>query len=260
MTLAHARAGRGRRPLVLLHGLLGSARNLTTLTRLLLERDPHFDIVAFDLTGHGASPPLPAGADANSLAADVLSSARGLGLTPPLAFVGHSLGGRVALCAARREPEWTGVVTLLDIAPGPLRTEGEVSRVLDALLDMPAAFASRRDARARLMAAGLSQPRADWLLLNGESAGDGYRWRIDRRALADLHASVAAEDLWPVVEGRRRWTLRCVRGAASAYVSGADVPRLEAAGCPVTTIEGAGHFLHADRPEAVADAVAAALV
>jgi pimeloyl-ACP methyl ester carboxylesterase len=38
-----------------------------------------------------------------------------------------------------------------------------------------------------------------------------------------------------------------------------DARRLEAAGCPVVTIEGAGHFLHAERPQAVLDAVVAGL-
>jgi pimeloyl-ACP methyl ester carboxylesterase len=58
--LAHLRTGAGARPLVLLHGLLGSARNLSTLARHLAERRPDFVVVAFDLTGHGASAPLPA--------------------------------------------------------------------------------------------------------------------------------------------------------------------------------------------------------
>jgi esterase len=259
MVLAHVRAGAGRRPLVLLHGLLGSARNLATLARHLIDLKPDLGVVAFDLTGHGSSPPLPPGADAAALAADVLASARTLGLTAPLMLVGHSLGGRVALRAALLEPAVVGAVTLLDIPPGPLDGDGEVGRVLAILLRMPETFASRGQARARLVAAGLLADLADWLLLNLEPAGEGFRWRVDRRALADLHARVSAEDLWPVVESRRRWALRCVRGGASGYVSDGDARRLEAAGCPVVTIDGAGHLLHVEQPRAVADAVAGGL-
>ena len=259
MALAHARAGAGRRPLVLLHGLLGSARTLATLARRLAERDPDLDIVAFDLTGHGESPPLPPGADTAMLAGDVLASVRALGLDLPFAVAGHSLGGRLALRMAALEPASLGVVTLLDIAPGPLAAEGEVGRVLAALLRMPDGVASRGEARALLMAEGLTAELADWLVLNLVPAGEGYRWRVDRRALADLHGRAASEDLWPIVERPHPWALRCVRGGASRYVSDADVRRLEAAGCPVTTIDGAGHLLHIERPQTVADSVAAGL-
>jgi pimeloyl-ACP methyl ester carboxylesterase len=42
-------------------------------------------------------------------------------------------------------------------------------------------------------------------------------------------------------------------------VTDEDVARLQAAGCPVITIPNAGHFLHAEQPRLVADAVAAGL-
>ena len=78
--LAVERASDGRRPVVLLHGFLGGARNLASLAHGLAERDPDLGIVALDLTGHGASPPLPRGADSTTLAGDVLATVRALGL------------------------------------------------------------------------------------------------------------------------------------------------------------------------------------
>jgi pimeloyl-ACP methyl ester carboxylesterase len=244
---------------VLLHGLLGSARNLSTLARLLSARSPDLTVVAFDLPGHGSSPPLRPAADSDLLAREVLTSAGALGLVPPWRLAGHSLGGRIALRAAQREPAAIASVTLLDIPPGPLAASGEVARVLDVLLRMPDVVASRAEARARLVGDGLSPALAEWLLLNLESGDSGYHGKIDRRALAALHARIAAEDLWPAVEGARDYAVHCIRGVASGYVSDADAWRLQAAGCPVVTVDGAGHFLHAERPEAVADAVLAFL-
>jgi pimeloyl-ACP methyl ester carboxylesterase len=43
-------------------------------------------------------------------------------------------------------------------------------------------------------------------------------------------------------------------------VRAADAGRLEAAGCPVTTIDGAGHLLHVERPREVLEAVIAGLL
>jgi len=259
LTLAHTVTGAGPRPLVLLHGLLGSARNLSTLARRLTAGSPDLTVVAFDLPGHGSSPPLPPAADSERLADEVLAGAGALGLAQPWRVAGHSLGGRIALRAAQRQPAAIASVTLLDIPPGPLAASGEVMRVLDVLLRMPDVVASRAEARARLGGDGLSPALAEWLLLNLESGDGGFRWKIDRRALAALHTRIAAEDLWPAVEGARDYAVHCVRGGASGYVSDADSRRLQAAGCPVVTVDSAGHFLHAERPEAVADAVLAFL-
>lgn len=261
--LAYARVGAGRRPVVLLHGLLGSGRNLATLGRELAARNADLGIVLFDLTGHGVSPALPPGAGTAALATDVLASARALGLQPPLALVGHSLGGRVALRAAMLEPASIASVTLLDIAPGPLgpgRGGDDVAGVIEIFLTMPDALPTRAAARAALLQGGLAPAIADWLLLNLEPSGPELRWRVDRRALAELNTRVAAEDLWPAVEASsRRWIARCVRGGDSGFVGERDASRLEVAGCAVITIHEAGHFLHVERPQPVADAVAAVL-
>jgi len=252
--LAHAAAGEGPRPLVLLHGFLGSARNLATLARTLAERDPSLGVVAFDLTGHGASPPLPPGADSATLARDVLETVRALGLQSPLAVAGHSLGGRVALRAALLEPGALASVTLLDIAPGPVRDTG-VGTIAEILRGAPDTVTTRSQARAYLTAAGVPHAVAEWLTLNLETAEGGYRWRVDRDALAALHARIAPEDLWPAVEGRHAYRVRCIRAESSGYVSEADIRRLEAAGCPVVTIPETGHFLHAERPRETAEAI-----
>jgi pimeloyl-ACP methyl ester carboxylesterase len=46
-----------------------------------------------------------------------------------------------------------------------------------------------------------------------------------------------------------------VRGGLSNYVSDADCRRLEAAGARVDTIDGAGHFVHVDRPAETLDRI-----
>lgn len=256
--LAHARAGSGPRALVLLHGFLGAARNVATLARELSAREPALGVVALDLTGHGDSPPLPPEADAATLARDVLATVRGLELTEPVALVGHSLGGRVGLRAALLEPAALSSVTLLDIAPGPMH-DTAVASVVEILRQAPELVATRGQARAHLLGKGMAPAIAEWLTLNLAPAEGGYRWRVDREALARLHARVAPEDLWPAVERPHAYRVRCVRAAASPYVGEADARRLDAAGCPVVTIRDTDHFLHAARPRETAEAILAGL-
>jgi pimeloyl-ACP methyl ester carboxylesterase len=252
--LAHARLGDGPRPLALLHGFLGSGRNVATLARGLAAGAPQHSVYVFDLPGHGASPPLPADADLAAVADRFLGSARALA-SAPWTVVGHSLGGRVALATALRAPAAMAHVTLLDIAPSPAPPGGETARVVDALVRAPAEAARREDFRAWFTDRGLPAALTDWLLLNLERADDRLRWRIDRRALAAFYPRINAEDLWAAIEAPRAYGVHAVRSARSGYVSDADRRRLEAAGARVDTIEGAGHFLHVDRPDETLDRI-----
>jgi esterase len=251
--------GQGPRAVVLLHGFLGSARNVASLARGLAERDPSLSVLALDLTGHGASPPLPSRADTSALAADVLATARALDVPTPVRLVGHSLGGRVALRAGLLEPTAVGHITLLDISPSPLKPGGETAAVVNALMRAPDVARSRDEFRVFFRAAGLADEVTEWLLLNLAREGDLVRWRVDRDALAALHRRIADEDLWPAVEGPRPYSLHCVRGGLSPYVDEGTARRLIAAGCPVDTIAGAGHFLHVEQPIATLERVLAGL-
>jgi esterase len=256
--LASYRIGDGAQGTVLLHGFLGAGKNLRTLAQRWSARDPGRLFLVPDLTGHGASPPLPAGADLSTLAADVLETVEAEGLPAPLSIVGHSLGGRVALAVARRAPGVVEEVTLLDIAPGPLdepRTGGS-RRVLSALLEAPEEAASRRDLRQHLVAAGVGPETADWLAMNVRVDAGRARWTFDRTALARLQEAASAEDLWDFVESGAV-SVRCIRGGRSRYVEAGDVARLEAAGCPVVTLD-AGHEVHVEALEPLLDALARA--
>jgi pimeloyl-ACP methyl ester carboxylesterase len=249
--LASYSVGAGPRATVLLHGFLGSGKNLRTLAQRWSEAAPERRLWLPDLPGHGDSPPLAPDSDLDCLAAGVLAGATAAGLTGPLSIVGHSLGGRVALAAARRAPDRLRDVVLLDITPGPIDpARSETRRVLEVLLDAPAEAADRREVRAFFLGRGLSPGLADWLLMNLRSEDGRFRWRIDRQALAVLHDRSMAEDLWPVVE-RAAVPIRLIRGERSSYVSAADAQRLAAAGGRVDTLAGVGHYVHVDALEAL---------
>lgn len=231
---------------VLLHGFLGSGKNLRTLATRFAERAPSRVFLLPDLPGHGTSPEVSPTTDLREMGAAVLATARAEGLDGALDFVGHSLGGRVALGASLVEPGSVRSVVLLDIAPSPIPTdESESGKVLQLLLSAPAEATDRRELRAFLVDRGLSGPIADWLMMNVEKQGATFRWRFDRAALGELHRRVNREDLWEAVE-RPGADLLCVRGGESSYVSDADAQRLQRAGARVETLPGVGHFVHVD--------------
>lgn len=253
--LAHTIRGEGPETVLLLHGFLGSGRNLGALVRAWSERQPNLRFVQADLLGHGKSPPLPTRADLYTLGEAALELAEHLDIPRPFRVVGHSLGGRVALTMRDKAPDVVGQVTLLDIAPGPTRglPSGEIAKVLVQAQDHAI---SRDTFAAQFRARGLSKGLIDWLLMNLERDDDGFHWRIDRAALVEFHTRTGAHDLWPVAEEHAP-AIICLRGTESAYVQDKDVARYEWLQIPVLEVPGAGHFLHVDATDVVADYLAA---
>ena len=243
--------GEGGRGVVLLHGFMGSGSNLRRLAQLWSERDPSLFFVLPDLTGHGRSPALPAGADLFTLAGDVIATARAEGIQGPLRIVGHSLGGRVGLAAILLSPSDVKEVVALDVAPGPIDpSKVESGRVLEIYRGAPAEAKSRDEIRAYFSARRLSSDRAEWLLTNLVREGDALRWRVDREALAALHARTSSADLWSALGNGV--PVHFIRGGDSPFVSEEDVVRIEGAGHRVETVEGADHYLHVTHAEEVA--------
>jgi pimeloyl-ACP methyl ester carboxylesterase len=99
-------------PLVLVHGLGGSAANWVALVPLLL---PGRRLLVPELPGHGASEPLPAAPSLNAYADRLALLLEREGLAPA-AVVGHSLGGAIALRLAIRRPELVSALVLAGAA------------------------------------------------------------------------------------------------------------------------------------------------
>lgn len=111
----------GSAPLLLLHGLLGSAATWEAQAHALA---PARRVLRVDLPGHGQSAPVRGPVAIADLAADVLSLVERLGLER-IVVGGLSLGGRVALEIAAAAPARTTALVLASTDP---RAETEASR------------------------------------------------------------------------------------------------------------------------------------
>src|SRR5262245_16535366 len=161
-------------PAILLHGLFGAGGNLGALARALQEK---FTVYSVDLPNHGRSawlenPDLPAMADSLRQWMD------GAGLSGAH-FVGHSLGGKVAMQLALRSPRRVASLVVADIAPIQYTAQHET--VFAALEAVAAAGCSSREQAADLMASHLQDAGVIQFLLASLQwdATGTYRWRFD---------------------------------------------------------------------------------
>ena len=242
MRLQSLEAGQGP-PLVLLHGLFGSARNWGAVQKALVA---DYRVVALDLRNHGASPHAP-GMSYAAQAADVAETLTALGIESAV-VLGHSMGGKAAMMLALTKPEMVGRLIIADIAPRPyppaLRAVGAAMQAVP----MHAAL-TRQEADKALRAAVPEAPIRSFLLQNLRFETAPPSWRI---GLAEIAAAMPEiEDFVPPAGARFEGPALAMAGALSPYIRSEDhaafhalFPRIGFASIP-----RAGHWLHAENPE-----------
>jgi pimeloyl-ACP methyl ester carboxylesterase len=109
------------RPLILLHGGLGSGEMFGPVLPALAERHR---VIAVDLQGHGRTADIDRPVDVRLMADDIAALIDHLGLDKP-DLVGYSLGGGVALHTAAKYPALVGrlVVVSANIRPDAIYPE-----------------------------------------------------------------------------------------------------------------------------------------
>ncbi|MFO7565155.1 MAG: alpha/beta hydrolase [Enhygromyxa sp.] len=258
--------------MLFLHGMLGRRINWRSFARRWVRARPGWGAVLVDLRGHGDSQGLPgpwtvaaAGADLVPLAEAVRQEQGGR----VAGVLGHSFGGKVAIVAAA-ELEALEELWIIDAPPGP-RTQPRdrsTERIFALLERLPERFASRSEFIEAVVEAGVARSVAQWLatnLVEVEVEDEESSWRfgppLDRlRALLEDFAKV---DLWPslVAVAAAGTQVTLVLGGRSSAVFGEELERAEglaAAGrIALELIEGAGHWVHVDRPDALLAALCA---
>ena len=252
LTLSFLDHGAGP-PVVVLHGLFGSARNWTSIAKRLGDARHVF---ALDLRNHGDSP-WDDDVSFTAMAGDVRGFIESHGLARPV-VIGHSLGGKVAMTLALTHPEAIGGLVAVDIAP--VAYSGSFLSYIDAMRGMDLSAVARRADADAMLADAVPDAGVRAFLLQNLELNETARWRINLRALA---AGVDEMGGFPDFGEESAYSGRTLflGGGKSDYVRpehGATIRRLFPK-ASIETIEGAGHWVHAERPDDFIARVAAFL-
>jgi len=124
ITLHYYRTGNGSLPpMVLSHGYTDNGLCWTDLAHAM---EGKYDVIMYDLRGHGLSDAPAAGYDINDNVSDIVGLIKALKLEHPV-IIGHSLGGSIAAVVAAKYPDIPKKAVLID-PPGllnPLFEPGE---------------------------------------------------------------------------------------------------------------------------------------
>lgn len=245
-------AGGEHIPLVLLHGLFGAATNLAAIQRQLAGTRR---VIAFDLRNHGFSPHDPAMSYA-AMAADVLDSLTSLGVERA-AVLGHSMGGKVAMQAALLVPDRVSLLIVADIAP--VRYDPAFRGIAAAMLALPLTAGLTRAAADAVLAPAVPDAAVRGFLLQNLRFGPTPAWRI---GLQEIAANLPTIEGWDAPPSRQyAGPTLVLRGERSEYVRPEYRPAIRALfpNAKFTSLKGAGHWLHADAPDAFVAVVEAFL-
>ncbi len=240
--LNYTELGQGR-PIIILHGLFGSARNWQGIARSLGEK--HHAITP-DLRNHGQSP------HANTMsyqdmANDVIAIADELKLND-IIIVGHSMGGKVAMTATLSDPGRFTALAVIDIAPVNYTHDFDV--LIAAMNSLKLETIKNRTQAEEVLNKVIDDKGVIQLLLqNLVRSEGGFKWRIN---LQGIMANLNLIGQFP--ESLNNISCRLptlfLGGSESDYLRSIHNPAIYEyfPAAEITMINGAGHWPHAEKP------------
>jgi esterase len=236
-------SGRGE-PVIILHGLFGMLDNWQSIANRLQE---HFMVILVDLRNHGRSPHTPTHAYAE-MAEDVVHVMDQEGI-PAAHIIGHSMGGKVAMQIAIDFPVRLNKLIVVDI--GPKAYPAGHDDIFEALFAVNLSeIHYRADAEKILLERMSNYGVRQFLLKNLQRNADGtYSWRFNLAVLYQEYMKIRGE----IGGETTNVPALFIRGGDSDYITDADWISINGKfpNAYLETIPHAGHWVHADQPEAL---------
>lgn len=229
-----------RPPLMIVHGLFGSARNWNVIAKRMSETR---HVIAPDMRNHGNS----FWADSHSypdMAADLSEVIHAHGGVVDL--VGHSMGGKAAMTLALSEPSQVARLLVADIAP--VAYNHSQQHFIDAMRAVDLRQVTRRADAVAQLAQNVSDKTLQSFFTQSLNVKE-KRWLYNLDALERDMARILG---FPQLSGTYDGLTLFLSGANSDYVQSAHRPKIKAlfSNAKFAKIPDAGHWLHAEQPRA----------
>jgi esterase len=233
------------KPLLVLHGLFGMSDNWMTHGKSWA--DAGFHVHLLDLRNHGQSPH----DDLHTYQAmsdDVVVYMDEQGLSDAL-VIGHSMGGKVAMLLASQHPTLVARLVVVDIAPKGYPVHHQ--EIIDGLRSLDFDEISSRKEADEQLTKSIKIPSVRQFLLKSlhRTAEGKYHLRFNLDAIEE-NIQMVGEPL--AMRAFFDKPTLFVAGSESNYIKPTDhdgifrhFPKAD-----VKSISGAGHWVHAEEPEA----------
>lgn len=237
-------------PVIILHGLFGMLDNWLTIAKNIQDQ---YQCILVDLRNHGKSPHDDE-MNYQIMAEDVEELMHDLNIKEA-ALIGHSMGGKVAMQLALSFPEAVTKLIVVDISPRQYpRHHDDVIKAIQSI--DPGKIKHRSDAETSFRKhLGNDDATVQFLLKNlGRHIEGGFEWK------ANMPALIANYDiLMQSIQSDSTFDKRTlfIRGETSNSIREEDWDQTRSffPNAVLITIPGAGHWVHADAPKAITEAI-----
>lgn len=229
-------------PLIILHGLFGSSDNWLTLGKKMAEK---YKVYLVDQRNHGQS------FHSDEFNYQVMSTDLNKFMQQKeiasAHILGHSMGGKTAMQFAVEYPGKINKLIVADIGPRfyPVHHDTILKGLFSINLDK---LASRKEADETLSAFVPEVGVRQFLLKNLAREGSSFTWKMNLQVIAKEIEQVGKSLNQNAVFEKPTLFLS---GGNSDYIKDADLNLIHSIfkNSMLKTIEGAGHWLHAEKPE-----------
>lgn len=247
MELFYREYGQGE-PLIILHGLFGSADNWMTQAKMLGER---FHVYTVDQRNHGLSPHSP-DHDYLAMTEDLHDFFMQRGLQKAI-VLGHSMGGKTAMNFALKYPAKVSKLIVVDIMPKAYPVHHD--KILDGLKAMPLKALTSRNQADEFLSRYVPEPDVRQFLLKNlaRATEGGFAWKINLTAI-DQNIEEMTASL--VVSGEYNGPALFIIGQRSNYYAFGDETLIEKYFPHVKLVElETGHWVQAEKPKEFVETV-----
>jgi pimeloyl-ACP methyl ester carboxylesterase len=230
--------------LTIIHGLFGMSDNWNSLGK---QFSKYCRVHLIDLRNHGRSPHAD---DFNYdvMCGDVLEYMDDHNIQKPI-LLGHSLGGKVAMKFALTHPDKIKKLIVADISPRRYNTDFH-QNLLSSLYKLPLEDFTKREEVDHALSLFVEDKGIRFFLLKNlyRNENKEFAWRFNIDVLLEKVNNIQEADF---VKGICDIPTHFIRGGNSNYITSEDelIINKHFSDFSIATIDGAGHWLHAENPE-----------
>ncbi|QLB13459.1 esterase [Bisgaardia hudsonensis] len=228
--------------LVFIHGLFGDMNNLGVIARAFSD---NYSILMIDLRNHGKSFHAET-MDYTLMAEDLIKVIKHLNLKKVI-LIGHSMGGKTAMMASALYPQIIEKLVVIDIAPVVYSNNGHDS-IFNGLFAVKNAQPENRQQAKQTLANYISQEAVQQFMLKSFDSTSNDKFRFNLTALKNNYPNIMG---WTELLFDKPTLF--IKGGNSNYIlpQYRNIILKQFPQATAFTINGTGHWIHAEKPQLV---------